>query len=124
MPTLPPGRTSLRTAGDVIGTAKLTRLQLRLVCHCHAAQQPLPDGLDGAAPMNTRREEAEAGAEAEEDDMAQYAQLKADMNRTTRRFAAFISGYLLLTSTSDVSVGAAWLCMCNMLAAWCNMLAA
>lgn len=38
----------------------------------------------------------------EQNDMEQYRRLKEDMNRTTRRFAAFVSGYILLTSTSDV----------------------
>ena len=36
-------------------------------------------------------------------DMAQYAQLKADISRTSRRFAFFLSGYLALVSTFDVS---------------------
>jgi hypothetical protein len=65
------------------------------VCRCQAAQQPLPDDRS-----STRAQQQD---EEDSDSMAQYLQLKADMNRTTRRFAAFLSGYLLLTTTSDVS---------------------
>jgi hypothetical protein len=65
------------------------------VCRCQAAQQPLPDDSHAAT--------AQQQYEDDGDSMAQYEQLKADMNRTTRRFAAFLSGYLLLTTTSDVS---------------------
>jgi hypothetical protein len=66
----------------------------RHVCRCQAAQQPLPEDLSATA--------AQQQDEDDSDSMAQYEQLKADMNRTTRRFAGFLSGYLLLTTTSDV----------------------
>jgi hypothetical protein len=68
------------------------------VCRCQAAEQSLPDD-NSAAPARQQQEEELQDS----DSMAQYEQLKADMNRTTRRFAAFLSGYLLLTTTSDVS---------------------
>jgi hypothetical protein len=68
------------------------------VCRCQAAEQPLPDDLSAAPAREQQDEELQ-----DSDSMAQYEQLKADMNRTTRRFAAFLSGYLLLTTTSDVS---------------------
>lgn len=101
------------------------------VGRCQAAQQPLPDDFrapGGASEQHDRqdselaqylaaaeqRERQQDGDMAEywaskpqewrnDGAMAQYAQLKDDMNRTTRRFAAFIGGYLLLTTTSDVS---------------------
>ena len=68
------------------------------MCRCQAAEQPLPDNLSAAPAREQQDEELQ-----DSDSMAQYEQLKADMNRTTRRFAAFLSGYLLLTTTSDVS---------------------
>ena len=67
------------------------------VCQCQAAEHSLPDDLSAATARQQQDEELQ-----DSDSMAQYAQLKEDMNRTTRRFAAFLSGYLLLTTTSDV----------------------